>query len=175
MYFTKFPWIYYDLSGNNDHKLVTNLLRRVAVKAKVKSNTVLYDVHDVREGELPEHIAFKIYDDPGLHWIILLINDITNIYDDWPMSTPNFQRFVANKYDDVNGTHHYEITQTSGDTSVKINVGTDNTDYPTASIVTNWEYEEALQDKKRKIRILQPGYVEIFVENFKKLINKSVI
>jgi hypothetical protein len=91
------------------------------------------------------------------------------------MSTPNFQRFVANKYDDVNGTHHYEITQTSGDTSVKINVGTDNTDYPTASIVTNWEYEEALQDKKRKIRILQPGYVEIFVENFKKLINKSVI
>ena len=63
----------------------------------------------------------------------------------------------------------------SGDTTIKIDIGTDNTDYPTASIVTNYEYEEDLQDKKRKIRLLDPAYIEPFVAEYEKLMGESVL
>ena len=76
MYFANFPRIPYDSVGNKEFKIVTNLLKRVGLRAKVKSNVLFFDTYDVKEGETPEMIADKLYDDPELHWIILLINDI---------------------------------------------------------------------------------------------------
>ena len=175
MYFANFPVIPYDSVGNGDFKLVTNLLKRVAVRAKVRTNTVLYDTYDVKEGDTPEILADKLYDDPELHWVILLFNDITDRYHQWPKNYNQFLAYVNDKYSNVDATHHYEISQVSGDTTIKIDIGTDNTDYPTASIVTNYEYEEYLQDKKRKIRLLDPEYVEDFVTEFEKLMGESVL
>ena len=63
----------------------------------------------------------------------MLLNDITDRYHDWPMSEAQFLQFVNEKYSNVDAVHHYEISQSSGDTSVKINIRTDNTDYPTAT------------------------------------------
>ena len=175
MYFENFPLIIYDSVGNGNFKVVTNLLKRVAVRSKVKTNVAFFDTYDVKEGETPEIIADKLYDDPELHWVILLLNDITDRYHQWPKNTNQFLAYVNDKYSNVDATHHYEISQVSGDTTIKIDIGTDNTDYPTASIVTNYEYEEDLQDKKRKVRLLDPEYVEDFVAEFEKLMGESVL
>ena len=175
MYFDNFPTIIYDSENEGIFKDVKNLLRRVAIRAKVKSNTLLYDTYDVKNGETPESIAFKLYDDPELHWVIMLVNDITDRYHDWPMTEAQFLQFIQDKYDNVDGTHHYEISQSSGDTSIKINIGTDNTNYPSATLITNYEYEQSQQDSKRKIRLLDPLYIEAFVEEFKSLMNESII
>ena len=40
MYFDNFPVIIYDSVGQGDYKDVTNLLRRVAMRSKVKSNVL---------------------------------------------------------------------------------------------------------------------------------------
>ena len=175
MYFANFPIIPYDSVGNGEFKLVTNLLKRVTIRAKVKVNTLLYDTYDVKEGETPEILADKLYNDPELHWVVLMVNDITDRYHQWPQNQNQFLAYINDKYSDVDATHHYEISQVSGDTTIKIDIGTDNTDYPTASIVTNYEYEEDLQDKKRKIRLLDPAYVEDFVAEFEKLMGESVL
>ena len=175
MYFANFPVIPYDSVGNGNFKLVTNLLKRVAVRAKVRTNIALYDTYDVKDGETPEILADKLYDDAELHWVILLVNDITDRYHQWPQNQNQFLAYINDKYSNVDATHHYEISQVSGDTTIKIDIGTDNTDYPTASIVTNYEYEEDLQDKKRKIRLLDPAYVEDFVAEFEKLMGESVL
>ena len=175
MYFENFPLIPYDSVGNGNFKLVTNLLKRVAVRSKVKINASYYDTYDVKEGETPEMIADKLYDDPELHWVILLLNDITDRYHQWPKNYNQFLAYINDKYSDVDATHHYEISQVSGDTTIKIDIGTDNTDYPAASIVTNFEHEEDLQDKKRKIRLLDPSYVEDFVAEFEKLMGESIL
>ena len=175
MYFSKFPYIVYDSVGNGDFKIVTNLLRRVAIRSKVKANTLFFDTYDVKEGETPEMVAHKLYGDPELHWIVLLVNNVTESYHQWPKNTNQFLAYINDKYSDVDATHHYEISQVSGDTTIKIDIGTDNTDYPSASIVTNYEYEEYLQDKKRKIRLLDPEYVEDFIAEFEKLMGESVL
>ena len=175
MYFDNFPTIPYDSQLNGESKDVKNLLRRVGVRAKVKSNASLFDTYDIKNGETPESIAFKLYGDAELHWVIMLLNDVTDRYHDWPMSEAQFLQFVNEKYDNVDAVHHYEISQSSGDTSVKINVGTDNTDYPTATAITNFEHEQEQQDIKRKIRLLDPSFIADFVEEFKSLMSESTI
>jgi len=175
MYFKQFPTIPYDSHGTGKFKDVKNLLRRVAIRSKVKTNTMVYDTYDVKNGETPESIAFKLYGDAELHWVIMLVNDITDRYHDWPMSEAQFLQFVNDKYDNVNAVHHYEIAQSSGDTSTKINIGTSNADYPTATAITNFEHEQEEQDKKRKIRLLDPSFLEDFVEEFKLLMRESNI
>ena len=175
MYFDNFPTIVYDAEKEGVYKDVKNLLRRVGIRAKVKANTLLFDTYDVRNGETPESLAFKLYGDAELHWVIMLVNNITDRYHDWPMTEAQFLQFVKDKYDNVDAVHHYEITQTSGDTSIKIDVGTDNTNYSDATLITNYEYEQEQQDAKRKIRLLDPSYMSDFVEEFKSLMNESII
>ena len=82
---------------------------------------------------------------------------------------------MNDKYTNQDAVHHYEISQVSGDTTIKINVGSDNTDHSGATAITNFEYEEALQDELRQIRLLDPTYVEDFVTEFEKLMGESVL
>ena len=183
MYFDKnFPVIPYDSVGQGTFKDVTNLLRRVALNTKVKTNTLHYDTYDVKEGETPESIAHKLYGNAELHWVVLIVNDITDRYHQWPMNYAQFLQYVNDKYDDVNAVHHYEITQSSGDTTTKIEVYansalyTGDTDfYGTATAITNFEYEENLQDERRKIRLLDPVYLQQFVKEYEKLMKESII
>ncbi len=175
MYFENFPLIPYDSVGDGQFKVVTNLLKRVAVRSKVKTNVMMFDTYDVKEGETPEMIADILYDDSELHWVILLFNDITDRYHQWPMNNNQFLSYMDDKYTNQNAVHHYEISQVSGDTTIKINIGSDNTDHSGATSITNFEYEEALQDELRQIRLLDPAYVEDFVTEFEKLMGESVL
>ena len=97
MYFANFPVIPYDSVGQGNYKYVTNLLRRVALWTKVKTNVLLFDTYDVRSGETPEEIADKLYDDPQLHWVILMVNDITDRYHQWPLNENQFLAYINDK------------------------------------------------------------------------------
>jgi len=173
MYFSAFPIIQYDSVGNENYKGVTDLLKRVAVRAKVKANTLIYNTYDIKEGETPETLAHKFYGDSGLHWVILLVNNITDRYHQWPMNYIQFLTYLNDKYTNVNTTHHYYIEQTSGNTDIRINIGSDNTGHAGATAVTNYEYEEDRQDQLRQIRVLAPAYVPGFVAEFKKLVREE--
>ena len=177
MYFANFPLIVYDSVGDGNFKIVTNLLKRVAMRTKVRTTTLLYDTYDVKEGETPEMIADKLYDDPELHWVILFVNNITDRYHQWPMNFGQFNTFIADKYSNIDAVHHYEISQTSGDTSVKIDIGTDTTGYSEADLttITNREFEEERQDTLRQIRLLDRSYIEQFVQEFETLMGESVL
>ena len=182
MYFDNFPTIPYDSELTGEFKDVKNLLRRVGIRTKVKVNAMLFDTYDVKNGETPESIAFKLYGDSELHWVILLLNDITDRFHGWPMSEAQFLKFVNDKYDNVDAIHHYEISQSSGNTKTKIEVYanealyTGDTDfYSSATIITNREYEEQQQDKKRRIKLLDPSFVDQFVQEFELLIGETPI
>ena len=87
MYFNTIPKIYYDSVGDKNPKIVTNILRRVGLRAKVKTNTLLFDTYDVKEGETPEIIAHKLYGESELHWIVMLVNNVVDRFHDYPMIT----------------------------------------------------------------------------------------
>ena len=172
-YFRKFPTYAYDIEDTNTYTLITDIMRRVNLKGNAKANTLVFQEYYVRDGEQPDIVAAKYYDDPEMHWVIVTINNITSRYD-WPLDQVALSQYVNDKYSNPDGIHHYEISQDSGDTSIVIDIGTDNTDYPTATPITNREYEESEQDRKRKIRLLDPRYLDNFVEEFTTLIKQEI-
>ena len=175
MYFANFPRIPYDNYGTGDFRLTPNILKRIAVRANIKTTTSLFDTYDVKEGETPEMIADKLYGNPEFHWVVLMMNDVVDRYHQWPMSRRQFLAHLNDKYTNVDGVHHYEISQSSGDTNIKINIGTSNTDHPTATAITNREYEQERQDSLRKIRLLDPDFIDDFVTEFETLLEGSAV
>ena len=177
MYFESFPTIFYDANGDGTFKDVKNLLRRVGLRTLVKTNVLLFDTYEVKAGETPEMIAHKLYGDSNLHWIILMINEVTDRYHQWPMTVPQFLDFINDKYDNPDGIHHYETTQTSGDTKVKIEVfnEVDDDAYTGLTPITNREYEEDRQDKLRSIRLIDPKFIGQFVAEFQTLMKETAI
>ena len=177
MYFNTFPIILYDSIGDYNFKDVTNLLRRVRLRAKVKTNVMMFDTYDVKEGETPEMIADKLYGSPELHWVVLMVNDITDRFHQWPMNWSQFNQYVVDKYDDINSIHHHEVAQDSGDTTVKIWVenDADTNAYTSATPITNYEYEQNEQDRKRQIKLLDSAYVSIFINEFNDRMKESII
>ena len=176
-YFSKFPKGYYDIKGNGQVKLVTDLMRRVKVRSKIRDEASLYQTYDVPNGERPETTAFKHFGDTELHWVILMTNDISDAFYEWPLSEQVFETYVRDKYANPDAVHHYEVTQSSGrltgngpeDYTHKVQV---NSDAVGAQSVSNYEYEQRLQDERRTIKLLQPQYLGLFIEEFERLVRK---
>ena len=167
-YFSKFPLYQYDIEDNQYKTLITDILRRVNMKGNARANTLVFDNYNVKDGEQPDTVADKYYGDSTLHWIIVTVNNITSRYD-WPLDQVALSQFVNDKYTNPNDTHHHEINATSGDTTKKLTVSSD-TDGATA--ITNYEYEQTLNDSKRQIRLLDRAYIQQFTRDFERLIKR---
>ena len=167
-YFNNFPTRLYDPKGDGSAKLCTDILRRVRVRVNMKKEIVMLDPYDVKENETPEIVADKHHGSSYYHWIVMILNDISDVNNDWVKSTRQLQKYVQTKYTDaqLSEVHHYEIAQSSGDTSIKIQVpqGTSG-----ATTVTNYEYEVALNEEKRSINLLRNDYLGFFVEEFSNI------
>ena len=169
-YFSYFSTILYDPTGDGTAKLATNLMNRVRVRVNMKKEIVMLDKYDVKENETPEIVADRHHGSPYYHWVVMLLNDIADVNHDWVKSTRQLQKYLLTKYTEaqLNETHHYEISQTSGDTTTKIEV--ENATYPSATTVTNYEYEVALNEEKRSIDLLRNEYLGYFTEEFSDLV-----
>jgi len=176
MYFNRFRKLEYGFD-KKEFKTVTDIMSRIKVRDKIINEASLYNKYDVKSGETPENIAFKHFGDPEFHWVILLTNNITDRYYDWPMSEQEFELFIKDKYSNPDGIHHYEITQSSGkqtgngpdDYTHKIEV---NSTVSGATSVSNREYESRLQDKKRLIKLLDLQFLPQFLREFNELIGR---
>lgn len=225
MYFQNFPYTYYSLDNTRTVQVVTDITNRAVISDEVKTNLGLYDEYDIKDGETPELVADRFYNNPELHWIVLQYNDIIDPRFDWPLDINNLTRYVTGKYYSLNGIHHYEdanSTITNGNVIVNANVNYLNvgnvvvnlsgtgTGYVTSKInssnifvtvtsggfitgdiianvantvnnstitatrtisgtpVTNYVYEDGVNESKRRIKILKTSYVDAVVRDFKK-------
>jgi len=176
-YFNRFPLMAYDVAANGNYKLLPDILRRVKLRAGIRSGTFLFDNYDVKDGEKPEDVAFKWFGDAEYHWVILMTNNITDRYYQWPLTQPQFQEHLEDKYGAGNedSVHHYEKTQDSGKTSsngpndfsYKVEC---NSDDGNPDIITNRQYEQRKQDEYRSIRLLDRRFLQDFVAEFEGLI-----
>ena len=174
-YFSKFPLFTYDIKGDKVRKLLPDILRRVKLRATIKSGGMLFDKYDVKEGEKPEDVAYKWFGDAELHWVILMTNNVTDRYYDWPMNQAQFAEYLDDKYSNPDAIHHYEVTKDSGRTTsqgpsdyshlVEVNSDTDN-----AISISNRQYEEREQDKKRQIQLLDKALLGDFITEFDRLV-----
>jgi phage-related protein len=158
-YFSAFP----KTTFNNT--TITDITVRLNFIKKIKDNAALFEYIILRQDERAEDVAFRYYKDPNLYWIILFINDVVDPYYDWVLSDDALFTFVQDKYgvENVYAVHHYKTTSSSelGE-DVWVDFGT-----PFSIPVSNYDYEQELNEEKRKIKVLKPVYIAQVLSEYK--------
>ena len=176
----------------SDYINVKNLFKRVFLREDIYQNLTFFKKYSVVGDDRPDNVAAQVYEDSNLDWLILLANNIVNITNEWPLGQNEFNRYLLDKYDNdydkiYNGVHHYETIEVKDSNDIVIvpkglNVSEDfSTTYydyfigglTTANditrTVTNYEYEENLENKKREIFILKPEYISVVLDDIEDL------
>ena len=175
----------------SDYIQVKNLFKRVLLREDIYSNLMYFTKYDIQGDDRPDNVAYRIYSDSTLDWLILLSNNITHIPTEWPLAQNDFDRFLLDKYGSYdnlyNGVHHHETVVVKDSNEVIIvpaglEVSADFTttyyDYYMSDMVTklditrpvtNYQYEEKIQNKKREIFILKQEYVSVVMDDIAEL------
>tara|TARA_B100000900_G_scaffold410294_1_gene427841 strand:+ start:1372 stop:2082 length:711 start_codon:yes stop_codon:yes gene_type:complete len=95
-YFKNFPEITYKL---NDGKVVKikDFFRKSKIEQEAVKELISYSKYEITDGERPDVVAARIYNDQNLHWTFLLVNDIENYYD-WHKDNQTFERYINKKF-----------------------------------------------------------------------------
>jgi hypothetical protein len=151
-----------------------NLFRRVKAQAQSLRNMTYFEKYTIPGDDKPYNVSYNVYGTPKHEWIILLINDIINIYTEWPLSRVEFERMLKDKYSTkIYDIHHYEtneILDSRGNIlfSKGITVEPNFTKMINGAIissnelvngVTNYEYEERINESKREIYLPYPDAI----------------
>jgi hypothetical protein len=174
-----------------DYVRVKNLFKKGKLREDIFQNVAFFEKYKIVGDDRPDNVAFEVYDDSSLDWVILLSNNILNIQSEWPLPQTDFDRFVLDKYGDYNtlynGVHHYEtieIKNTQGVTIVPAGLQVDSSysvsyyDFFTdlqvttgnlATPITNYEYEEKVENDKRNIFILKSRYLNIVFDDMEEI------
>jgi hypothetical protein len=175
----------------SDYINVKNLFKRIALRQDIYQDLSFFTKYEILGNDRPDNIASKVYGRSDLDWVVLTSNNIINIQDEWPMSQLEFDAYLLNKYgtyDNLNSSHHYETTELKNSDDVIIvqkglqvpstysityyfDSGIDSgmvTSYPVVE-VTNYQYEEKLNNNKRSIYLLKPRYLNVIIDDFEEL------
>lgn len=166
-YFENFPQVVIDNSGNT----ITNICLRVNFFQSIKNNASLFELLQINDGERPEDIATLAYDDPTLYWVILWANDITNTFTQWPLNSDELMDYVSQVYgaENIFAIHHYETIENSPlGIGVIVNQG-----HAFSQSVSNFDYEDGLNEAKRNIKVLDPAYINQVISAYAKIFQGS--
>ena len=177
--------------SNRDYLEVKNLFRRPIIREDIFTDFMSFTKYKIEGDERPDQVAYNVYGDEDLDWVVLLANNIINVRDEWPMTQGNFNNYLSEKYGDTGGVDlikHYETIQIQ-DSKGKIFVPkgkiVDSTfkatflDSGTNQLVevspiqgiSYRTYEERLQDDKRNINILESRFLSYVIDEVETLLD----
>jgi hypothetical protein len=85
-----------DTAGSNT--IATNLMARVNFADKFLYNSSVYYTYDTQDGDTPEIIASKYYNNPYRFWLYLYGNQAIDPLYDLGLSSNNFTLYLTDKY-----------------------------------------------------------------------------
>ena len=174
----------------SDYITVKNFFKRGFLREDIFQNLAFFTKYSINGNDRPDNVAFEVYNDSTLDWLVLMSNNIVNIQNEWPISNADFDELMLEKYGSYDtlfsGIHHYETLEVKDARDVKIvNAGLKvESDYsvtffderagqmvtvtPTIP-VTNYQYEQKVNEDKRNIYLLQPRYVQVVRDDLEDL------
>jgi hypothetical protein len=174
----------------SDYIKVKNLFKRGFLREDIFQDLAFFTKYQIIGDDRPDNVAFRIYQDSSLDWLVLMSNNILNVADEWPMLQSSFDENLLEKYGSYdtlyNGIHHYETLEVKDsldriilqpglkvDSNFSVTFLDDNiSEYKTLTPIipiTNYQYEEKLNDAKRNIYLLKPEYIQVVRDDLEVL------
>ena len=196
-YFRNIPEFAYvnrdDPKSTNEYSLVKNFFKRAKLRDDIFENVAFFEKFIIKGDDRPDNVAFQVYGDPTLDWVVLMSNNIVNVQSEWPLSNENFYEYLIDKYENetklYSGIHHYEANEvkTSNgriiiESGTRVGVGQSVSFYDKgkndqvtitdiALPVTNFTYEQNLNNKKREIFLLKKIYLNIVFDDLEQIMS----
>ena len=188
-YFRELPNIFYqsqskDRNSSTDYVLVKNLFRRNKLRDDLLGATTTFNKYQISDGERPDTIAQDLYGDPQLDWVVMMVANIVNVRDQWPLSDNELYKFAEEKYGTkLNDIRFHETTQVK-DSSGRLILpkgkivdsdftipkpGTDTATLNPVVSVSNYDYEIRENDKKRNINVLKSDYLGMLLDDMRTI------
>ena len=193
-YFTNFPKIALPSFTDNrrsstDYVESTNIFKRGKIRDDIFRDVSAFEKFSIVGDDRPDNVAYTVYNNSSLDWVILISNNILNVRDEWPMDQYSFKKYLDLKYSKtvLSQIHHYESKEVR-DSKGKLlqqkglvvdadhsftwseGGGTEYTQTGSTS-VTVLQYEEKKNDAKRSIHILKPRYLEVIKQDMREILS----
>ena len=184
-----------DGRSEGDYSVVKNFFKRAKLRDDIFQDLAFFTKYTVIGDDRPDTVATKVYDDPTLDWVVLLSNNIVSIQSEWPLGQAAFNTYVTEKYGDettlYSGIHHYESREVKANdgtiiipSGARVSVGQSVSFFDedssqqiirtdVAMPVTNYMFEEKLNDEKRNIFILKPIYLNILFDDIDQIMRNK--
>ena len=194
-YFEELPNISYvsllPKQNRSDERIeVKNLFKRAKLRTDIDQSITAFDFYLIEDNERPDIVADKVYGNVELDWVILVTNNITSIRNQWPLSNNELYNYSLEKYiseENMMATHHFETKEIKDkygrilleeklivDQNFSFTYTKDDNTVETvtpAQSVSNYAYEQRLNEDKRKIRILKPSLLSGFISDFRNIMS----
>ena len=183
-----------DSHSSSEYIEVKNLFKRGKIRNDIFKDVTYFTKYSIQGDDRPDNVAFSLYQDSGLDWVVLLANNIINIQDEWPLTQESFENYLLNKYENqqnIHGPHHYESKEIKNSIgSIILKEGLHVPQYFTLKFldanlgtytevggagdlitteVTNYDYEVNLQNEKRNIYALKQNYLNIILTDMDRM------
>jgi hypothetical protein len=206
-YFRELPNLEYlsplaDRTSASEYITVKNIFKRVKIRDDLQSSFTVFNKYQISDGVRPEQVAEGLYGSQNLDWVVLISAGITNVRDQWPLSSRDIYEYAEKIYgSSMNDVHHYETIEVKDSTDrlilpkgkvvdynfklpkpdIDSSVNRSYVEYYDSGLqemvkkfdivvgVTNYEYEEIKNEKKRGIYVLRKGYLQQFLNDSRRL------
>jgi hypothetical protein len=184
--------------SNTQYVLAKNFFNKVIMPNTSYAHSAYSTTYTILDGERLDTISQKFYGVPDYDWVIAIVNNVINPYFDLPIEDNMLYSYVSSKYDSPEGIHHYEtisIYNSLGEPIFPAGMKVDKNFYNTTHTfadryaegtgtrtfngnqisfpVTNYQYEQVINDSKRNIYILNTQYLGNFVSQATALLEYS--
>ena len=195
-YFKELPNISYPslLSSSNkieDRILVKNIFKRSKLRTDVDQAIIAFNYYNIEQGMRPDMVAKEIYDDHELDWVVLAVNNITNVRNQWPLEHNDLNEYMLDKYGSesfITTVRHHETRKIVDEYNrvimpagleVDSNFSFEYLNFSgqvvkvlssqVVSPITYYQYEVKLNEEKRRIKILKPDFLPLFLTDHKNI------
>ena len=176
----------------SDYIAVKNLFKKAELRPDIFQDLSTFQKYQIKGDDRPDNVAEDFYQDSSLDWLVLTCNNIINVQTEWPMSQRDFDRFLLDKYGtyaNLESTHHHETLEVKNSKGVVmlekgLEVESDfsfsyydwwlkeQKTIATANLVTevtNYQYEEKIEDAKRNIFLLKIRYLNLVTDDLEDI------
>ena len=188
-YFRELPNLLYpsflpNKNSSLDFIEIKNLFRRAKLRDDLQNNFTVFEKYEIPMGLRPDTVAEELYGSDELDWVVLTVAGILNVRNEWPLSDRDLYEYSLDKYgESLNSTRFFETKETKDSNGrlilpkgkvVDSNFTIPKPGEPTATLnpvvgISNYEYENRINDEKRNIFVLREEYLQQFLNDMREL------
>ena len=174
----------------SNYTQVKNFFKKGKIREDLFQDLTVFEKYSIIGDDSTDNVAYEIYGDATLDWVVLLSNNIDNIYNEWPLNQQAFENYVLDKYGTLaklDEVHHYESNEVKDSSGViifpkgvRVSAAQSVSYYeplndeqitvnPVSKAVTNFEYEVKVNDDKRRIFLIKPIYLNVVFDDLEEM------